>query len=70
MPTNSASGVSKNLEYEGQTIFMAPASGFYTTEGMGKNEVRMAYVLNKEDLAKAMKVLAEALKAYPGRTNI
>ena len=47
---------------------MAPASGFYTTEGMGRNEVRMAYVLCKEELAKAIKVLEEALKAYPGRT--
>ena len=47
---------------------MAPASGFYTTEGMGRNEVRLAYVLKKEDLAKALKVLAEALKSYPGRT--
>ena len=58
----------QEFEYEGQTIFMAPASGFYTTEGMGRDEVRMAYVLCKEDLAKAMKVLQEALKAYPGRT--
>lgn len=57
-----------DFEYEGQTIFMAPASGFYTTKGVGRNEVRMAYVLNKEDLGKALKVLAEALKAYPGRT--
>ena len=53
---------------DGETIFMAPASGFYTTPGMGKDEVRMAYVLKKEDLAKAMKVLAAALQAYPGRT--
>ena len=58
----------KEFSYEGATIFMAPASGFYTTPGMGKNEVRMAYILKKEDLAKALKVLAEALKAYPGRT--
>ncbi len=57
-----------DFEYEGQTVFMAPASGFYTTEDVGRNEVRVAYVLNKEDLAKALKVLAEALKAYPGRT--
>lgn len=57
-----------DFEYEGQTVFMAPASGFYTTKGVGNNEVRMAYVLNKEDLAKALKVLSEALKAYPGRT--
>ena len=58
----------KEYEYDGATIFMAPASGFYTTPGMGKNEVRMAYVLKKEELAKALKVLSEALKAYPGRT--
>ncbi len=57
-----------DFEYEGQTIFMAPASGFYTTPGVGRNEVRMAYVLKKEDLAKALKVLAKALEAYPGRT--
>lgn len=56
------------FEYESQTVFMAPASGFYTSEGVGRNEVRVAYVLNKEDLANALKVLAEALKAYPGRT--
>lgn len=55
------------FEYEGQTIMMAPASGFYTTPGLGKNEVRVAYVLNKQDLGKALTVLAEALEAYPGR---
>ncbi len=58
-----------DFEYEGATIFMAPASGFYTTPGYGKNEVRMAYVLNKEDLGKALVVLREALKAYPGRVE-
>ncbi|MDE5629576.1 MAG: pyridoxal phosphate-dependent aminotransferase [Muribaculaceae bacterium] len=58
----------EKFDYEGETIFMAPASGFYTTPGMGRNEVRMAYVLKKEDLARAMTVLEEALKAYPGRT--
>ena len=58
----------RDFEYEGQTVFMAPASGFYTSEGVGRNEVRVAYVLKKEDLTKALKVLAEALKAYPGRT--
>ena len=56
------------FEYEGQTVMMAPASGFYTTPGLGKNEVRMAYVLKKEDLAKALIVLQKALEAYPGRT--
>ena len=60
----------REFEYEGQTVFMAPASGFYTTKGVGNNEVRMAYVLKKEELSKALKVLAEALKAYPGRTNL
>jgi aspartate aminotransferase len=53
-----------DFEYEGQTIFMAPASGFYMTPGLGKNEVRIAYVLNKEDLAKALTVLEKALEAY------
>ena len=46
---------------------MAPASGFYTTPGLGKNEVRMAYVLEKNELAKALTVLKKALEAYPGR---
>ncbi|MCC8199789.1 MAG: pyridoxal phosphate-dependent aminotransferase [Tannerellaceae bacterium] len=57
----------KEFQYEGQTIMMAPGSGFYTTPGLGKNEVRIAYVLNKEDLAKALVVLSKALEAYPGR---
>lgn len=57
----------EEFEYEGQTVMMAPASGFYTTPGLGKNEVRMAYVLKKEDLAKALLVLSKALEAYPGR---
>lgn len=54
----------EEFEYEGQTVFMAPASGFYTTPGLGKNEVRLAYVLKKEDLAKALTVLEKALEAY------
>jgi aspartate aminotransferase len=57
----------RDFEYEGQTIMMAPASGFYTDPGYGKNEVRLAYVLNKEDLANALTVLEKALEAYPGR---
>lgn len=57
-----------DFDLDGETVFMAPASGFYTTPGMGKDEVRVAYVLEKEELAKAMKVLDAALKAYPGRT--
>lgn len=57
-----------DFDLDGETIFMAPASGFYTTPGMGRDEVRMAYVLKKDDLARAMKILAAALQAYPGRT--
>ncbi len=57
----------EEFDYNGETVFMAPASGFYTTPGMGYNEVRMAYVLKKEELAKAMIVLQHALEAYPGR---
>lgn len=56
-----------DFSYEGQTVMMAPASGFYTTPGLGYNEVRIAYVLKKEDLAKALIVLSKALEAYPGR---
>ncbi len=57
-----------DFSYEGQTVMLAPASGFYMTPEMGRNEVRIAYVLKKEDLAKAVDVLEKALEAYPGRT--
>ncbi|MCB0508773.1 MAG: pyridoxal phosphate-dependent aminotransferase [Chitinophagales bacterium] len=53
-----------DYSYENATVMMAPASGFYATEGKGKNEVRMAYVLNREDLKKAIKCLEEGLKVY------
>ena len=56
-----------DFEYEGCTVMMAPGTGFYTELGLGKNEVRIAYVLNKEDLKHALVVLAKALEAYPGR---
>ena len=56
-----------DFHYEGETVMMAPASGFYITPGAGKNEVRIAYVLKKEDLARALVVLRKALEAYPGR---
>jgi aspartate aminotransferase len=55
----------EEFEYEKQTLMLAPASGFYSTPGLGKNEVRVAYVLNVEDLRKAIKCLEEALKVYP-----
>ena len=56
------------FNYEGETVMMAPASGFYTTPGAGCNQVRLAYVLKKEDLRRALVVLAKALEAYPGKT--
>lgn len=58
----------EEFSYENQTVMMAPATGFYSTPGLGKNEVRLAYVLNKEDLKNAIHCLEEGLKVYPGRT--
>ncbi len=63
-----AQWILSDFEYNNQTVMMAPASGFYSTPGLGKQEVRIAYVLKKEELASAMETLSEALKAYPGRT--
>ena len=57
----------ESFSYEGQTIMLAPASGFYSSPGLGKNEVRLAYVLNKDSIAKAMDCLEIALQKYPGR---
>jgi len=57
----------EEFEYNNQTVMVAPASGFYSTPGSGKNEVRIAYVLKIDDLKNAMTILAEALKVYPGR---
>ena len=57
----------KDFSYEGETVMMAPAAGFYTTPGLGKNEVRMAYVLKKHDLQRALFILGKALEVYPGR---
>lgn len=59
----------KEFSYEGATVFMAPASGFYTTPGAGKNEVRIAYILNREELGKALIVLQKALEAYNSRSE-
>lgn len=55
-----------DFSYEGETVMMAPASGFYSTPGMGRNEVRIAYVLKKEDLQRALFILEKALEAYNG----
>jgi len=57
----------ESFEYNGETVMLAPATGFYSTPGSGINEVRLAYVLNKEELKKAMMCLEKALKVYPGR---
>ena len=57
------------FQYEGETVMMAPAAGFYTTPGAGRNQVRLAYVLKKEDLNRALFVLRKALEAYPGRVE-
>lgn len=56
-----------DFQHENQTVMMAPASGFYTSKGLGKNEVRIAYVLNRNELGKALEVLEKALEVYPGR---
>lgn len=57
----------EEFNYKGQTVMMAPANGFYSTAGAGKNEARIAYVLNKESLKNAVECLKEALQVYPGR---
>lgn len=65
---NFAQWLLESFSYENQTVMLAPATGFYSTPGLGKNEVRLAYVLNIDALKKAVKCLEEALKVYPGRT--
>jgi len=58
----------ESFEYEGKTLMIAPASGFYSSNSMGRNEVRMAYVMNIDDLKISMELLRRALEVYPGRT--
>lgn len=60
----------EDFNYNGETVMLAPATGFYSVEGMGKDEVRISYCLKVEDLEHALKCLEEALKVYPGRTTI
>ncbi len=57
----------EDFDYKKQTVMFAPASGFYSSPGLGKDEIRISYVLNTEDLKNSMIVLKEALKVYPGR---
>lgn len=59
----------EDFSHHGETVMMAPGTGFYATEGLGKQEVRMAYVLKQEDLEKSVACLAAALKVYPGRVS-
>jgi aspartate aminotransferase len=58
----------EDFSHNGETVMLAPASGFYSDPKLGLHQVRIAYVLNKESLTKAMDCLAAALKEYPGRT--
>src|SRR5690606_16667674 len=59
----------ESFSYEQQTVMMAPGTGFYATNGLGKQEVRLAYVLNRADIARAMTCLEKGLESYPGRTT-
>ncbi len=61
---NFAQWLLESFEYEGATIMVAPAAGFYSTPGMGKNQIRIAYVLDKESLTKAVRILEKGLQAY------
>ena len=56
----------EDFEFEGQTVMMAPANGFYSTPGAGMQEARIAYVLNQDSLKKAVVCLKKALEIYPG----
>ena len=58
----------EDFDLNGETVMLAPAAGFYATPGAGINQVRIAYVLNREALKSAIRILSEALKVYPGRT--
>ncbi len=57
----------EEFNYQNQTLMLSPGTGFYATKGLGEKEVRIAYILNKNDLAKAMECLKHALEIYPGR---
>ena len=59
----------ESFDYKNETVMLAPASGFYNTNGLGKNEVRLAYVINNEEIDRAMDCLEESLKVYPGKTT-
>jgi aspartate aminotransferase len=73
LPVNDADHFAQwlleSFEFEGSTVMVAPAAGFYATPGLGTNQVRIAYVLSKDRLRKAVRVLAEALKSYPAHAS-
>ncbi|MEY2835566.1 MAG: hypothetical protein RLZZ557_1228, partial [Bacteroidota bacterium] len=60
----------ESFSFKNQTVMMAPASGFYSTPGKGKDEVRLAYVINNDAISQAMDCLEAALQVYPGRTTV
>lgn len=66
---NFATWLLTDFDINGETVMIAPANGFYSTPGLGQDEVRIAYVLNVEDIKKAMHILAEGLKTYPGKVD-
>jgi aspartate aminotransferase len=59
----------RDFEVRGETVMLAPADGFYATPGLGRDEARIAYVLERKALSRAMHILADALRAYPGRRS-
>jgi aspartate aminotransferase len=63
---NFAQWLLQDFSFHGKTVMVAPAAGFYATEGLGRDQVRIAYVLEKERLKTAVKILGEALKIYKG----
>ena len=71
LPVDDADKFSKwvltDFHINEETVMLAPANGFYSSPGLGQDEVRIAYVLNVEDIRKAMHILEEGLRAYPGR---
>ena len=60
----------ESFEHEGATVMMAPAAGFYATEGLGRNQVRIAYVLELEALRHAVDCIAAGLRVYQAPTNL
>ncbi|PRX53084.1 pyridoxal phosphate-dependent aminotransferase [Flagellimonas meridianipacifica] len=62
-----AQWILESFEMDGETVMVAPAAGFYATEGLGKNQIRIAYVLEKEQLIKAVHILSEALNTFPNK---